>query len=107
MTVRPDFTGEAVKLQRVTPVKSPMGFTQYTPVGRSYLATATMVAGKDQHSSVATLKWTPRAKGTYYLRVWFAGADEVLLRRLGEAAAGAVKVPHVGNYSKVLKVTVK
>jgi hypothetical protein len=44
ITVKPEFAGEPVKLQRVTPVKK-SGATYYRPSGRGYLATATLSAG--------------------------------------------------------------
>ena len=107
VTVRPDFTGESVKLQRVTPVKK-LGRTYYQPMGRGYLATATMVAGSpNSNSSVATFKWKPGAKGTYYLRMWFPGASKYTYDGQTVATGKQVAVPTVGNYSKVVKLTVK
>jgi hypothetical protein len=107
VTVKPDFRGEPVKLQRVTPVKQ-LGRTYYKPYGRGYLATATMTAGApNSNSSVGALKWTPTAKGTYYLRVWFAGAAKYTYDGQTIAQGNAVAVPTVGNYSKVVKLIVK
>lgn len=106
VTVQPDFSGEPVRLQQVKPGKL-LGATVYRPVGRGYLATGTMTAGAAAHSSVATLKWTPRAKGTYYLRAWFPGATKYTYDGLTVAGADFTPVPHVGNFSRVLKITVK
>jgi hypothetical protein len=107
VTVKPDFTGEPVKLQRVTPVRQ-LGRTYYKPYGRGYLATATMVAGSpNSGSSVASLKWTPTAKGTYYLRMWFPGAAKYTYDGQTIATGKMVAVPTVGNYSKIIKITVK
>jgi hypothetical protein len=107
VTVQPGFTGEPVKLQLVKPLRS-LGGTVYKPAGRGFLATATMAAGPaNDHSSVATLKWTPKVKGTYYLRVWFPGAARYTYDGMTEATGTMVPVPHVGTYSKVVKITVK
>jgi hypothetical protein len=107
VTVEPDFTGQPVKLQRVTPVKS-LGGTSYKPAGRAFLTSATMVAGPpNTHSSVATLKWTPKVAGTYYLRAWFPGASRYTYDGMTIAGGNDVAVPHVGNYTKVIKITVK
>ena len=107
VTVEPSFAGEPVKLQRVTPVKS-LGGTYYRPLGRGYLTTATMVAGSPNgNSSVATLKWTPKVKGTYYLRAWFPGASRYTYDGVTIAGPNGAAVPHVGNYTKVIKITVK
>jgi hypothetical protein len=51
-------------------------------------------------SSRATFTWTPPAKGTYYLRVWFAGGKRY-------TDVGTRKVPHVPNVSRVVRVVVK
>jgi hypothetical protein len=108
VTVKPDFAGEPVKLQRVTPVSQLGRRTYYKPYGRGYLATATMVAGSpDSESSVASLKWTPKAKGTYYLRVWFPGAAKYTYDGHTVAIGKMVAVPTAGSYSKVIKITVK
>ena len=97
VTVQPDFTGEPVKLQQVKPVRS-LGGTIYKPAGRGYLATATMIAGDpNTSSSVATLKWTPKAKGTYYLRVWFPGAAKYTYDGSTIATGKMVAVPHRGQ----------
>ena len=107
VTVKPDFTGEPVKLQRVTPVRQ-LGRTYYKPYGRGYLTTATMVAGApNSESSVASLKWKPTTKGTYYLRMWFPGAAKYTYDGSTIAIGKLVAVPTVGSYSKVIKITVK
>jgi hypothetical protein len=108
VTVKPDFAGEPIKLQRVTPVRQLGRRTYYKPYGRGYLATATMVAGSpNSESSVASLKWTPKAKGTYYLRVWFPGAAKYTYDGYTVAIGKMVAVPTVGSYSKIIKITVK
>jgi hypothetical protein len=107
VTVQPDFTGEPVKLQQVKPVRS-LGGIIYKPAGRGFPATATMVAGSpNTSSSTATLKWTPKAKGTYYFRAWFPGAAKYTYDGSTIATGQDVVVPHVGNYSKVVKIIVK
>jgi hypothetical protein len=107
VTVKPDFTGEPVMLQRMTPVRK-LGRTYYKPYGRGYLATTKMVAGSpNSNSSVASLKWTPKVKGTYYLRVWFAGAAKYTYDGQTIAIGKTVAVPTVGNSSKIVKLIVK
>jgi hypothetical protein len=108
VTVQPNFTGEPVKLQQVKPVRT-LGGTVYKPAGRGFLVTATMTDNAEQStaSSVATLKWTPKVKGTYYFRVWFPGAARYTYDGSTPATGDMVAVPHVGNYSKVVKITVK
>ncbi len=105
-TVKPDFSGEPVYLQRLTRTLS-KGAVVYRPY-RGYLAKAAMMAGPaNSNSSVATLKWRPKVKGTYYLRVWFAGGAKYAADGATIATGNQTVVPHVANCSKVVKLTVK
>jgi len=106
-TVLPGFSDEPVYLQRLTRSIS-KGAVVYRPY-RGSLATAKMVPGQsvNESSSVATLKWKPTVKGTYYLRVWFPGAAKYGYDGETVATGKDVVVPHVGNSSKVFKLVVK
>ena len=107
VTVLPDFSGEPVYLQRLKRSVS-KGAVVYKPY-RGSLATAKMVPGSsaNESSSVATLKWKPTVKGTYYLRMWFPGAAKYGYDGTTVATGKMVVVPHVGNASKVFKLVVK
>jgi hypothetical protein len=107
VTVLPDFSGQPVYLQRLARSVS-KGAVIYKPF-RGSLAKATMVQGPsaNESSSVATLKWKPTVKGTYYLRVWFPGAAKYGYDGATVATGKMVVVPHVGNASKVFKLVVK
>lgn len=52
--------------------------------------------------SKAGFSWTPRAKGTYWIRVWFKGGKKYV-----DVASAGRKVPHVPMTSAIVKLVVK
>ena len=100
-TVAPNFQGTKVSLQLVRRTTI-LGQTQYRLV--KTLATKTMSS-----SSSASFTWKPTVKGTYYVRAWFGGGTKYYANGATTApsTAWAAQIPHVGNYSKVLRIVVK
>jgi hypothetical protein len=52
--------------------------------------------------SKATFSWTPGAKGTYWIRVWFKGGKKYV-----DVASAGRKVPHVPMTSAIVKLVVR
>lgn len=99
--VKPNFAGGKVTLQLVKPVRV-SGAVKYSVVRA--LGTAKNLG----LSSTASFTWKPTLKGTYYLRVSFSGGTKYYADGTTvEPSPGAVKVPHVANVSKTLKIVVK
>jgi hypothetical protein len=96
-SVAPNFSGVKVRLQRGKRklVTLADGSTIVSYGNWSVLKTKALAA-----TSRATFTWTPQAKGTFYLRVWFAGGKRY-------TDVGTRKVPHVPNVSRVVRVVVK
>lgn len=98
-TVRPTFAGAAVYFQLVK-IGKRFGAPVYTP-SKALNAKATLAT-----NSTAARTWKPPAKGTYYLRVWFAGGTKYTLDGTTSASKARL-VPHVPNASKALALVVK
>ncbi len=100
-TVGPNFSGKSVSLQLVKRV-AVLGQTQYKLV--KTLGTKAL----SSTSSVA-FSWKPRAKGTFYVRAWFGGGTKYYADGTTTAPASGFdyQIPHVGNYSKVLRIVVR
>jgi hypothetical protein len=98
-TVSPNFTLEPVYLQRVRLDKQ-NGGSVYLPIkGASVKATLNA-------DSSASWSWKPPAKGTYYFRVWFAGASKYNADGLSTSDKYRL-VPHIANGSQVIRVVAK
>ena len=94
-SVTPDFTGLPVSVQRLKRVPNKLfGGISYVPVKG-----ATVKKTLGDKSSV-NWSWKAPAKGTYYFRVWFAGAVKYNADGVGTDNKQRI-VPHVGNYSQV------
>jgi hypothetical protein len=95
-SVTPNFTGAQVRLQkgkrtaRATPFGPAVIYHDWSVLKTKALTGA----------SHATFSWAPQTRGTYYLRVWFAGGKRY-------TDVGTRKVPHVPNVSRVVRVVVK
>jgi hypothetical protein len=99
-TVSPNFAGFKATLQLVKAARPGI----YTVLRSKYSSTKTL-------SSSSTASWTfkPTVKGTYLVRIYFAGgtryySDGTLA---GSNSGFDYKVPHVPNDSRVVKVVVK
>ncbi len=95
-SVSPNFSGAMVRLQRGRRT------AKATPFGPAVIYHDWSVRGIRALSATsrATFTWTPQAKGTYYLRVRFAGGKRY-------TDVGSRKVPHVPNVSRVIRIVVK
>jgi hypothetical protein len=100
-TVAPNFSGRNVSLQLVKRV-TVLGQAQYRLV--KTLATKALSS-----TSGAAFTWKPTVKGTYYVRAWFAGGTKYYADGTATepSTAWASQIPHVGNYSKVLRIVVR
>jgi hypothetical protein len=99
--VAPNFQGKNVSLQLVKRV-TVLGRTQYKLV--KTLATKAM-----SRASSASFTWKPTVKGTYYVRAWFGGGTKYYANGTTTAPSStwASQIPHVRNYSKVIRIVVK
>jgi hypothetical protein len=99
--VTPNFTGFAVAFQTGTrhSFTHPylLGGEQVWYTGWTTLKTRTLSG-----SSKASWTWHPTAKGTYWVRAWFAGGEKYV-----DVQNAHRKVPHVPNTSRVIKVVVQ
>ncbi|MEZ5126454.1 MAG: hypothetical protein R2826_09430 [Thermoleophilia bacterium] len=97
-TVAPAFAGAKVRFER----GKRMTFTHDWVLNGTwaYYQKWTALATKRlTRTSQADWQWRPTARGTYWVRAWFTGGSKY--------KDGGLKVPHIANASKVIKIVVK
>lgn len=97
--VTPEFGGHGLEFQRGT--RHQWSHAWLLGGTQTYYTSWNTLKGKVLSStSTTSWKWTPAAKGTYWVRAWFVGGKKY-------TDVGGRKVPHVPNTSRVIEIVVK